>query len=81
MEQPSLEGEADTMTDLTEAQIAWEEEHMGNFRKVYPVSDSEKYDNFFIEAYHSLYQETAASRARKEHALQQKNDVSSYKFN
>lgn len=41
---------------------------MGNYRRIYPVSDSaEKYDKFFTQS-GTLYSETAASKARIEQA-------------
>ena len=45
----------------------WENKHMGNFRRVYPGPDCEKYDKFFNNT-GSLFSETAASRARIEQA-------------
>jgi hypothetical protein len=38
---------------------------MGNFRCIYPFLGSEKYDEFFYQNQSSLFQETAASRARE----------------
>lgn len=40
---------------------------MGNFRRIYPTADSEKYDRFFNTT-GTLFSETAASRARIEQA-------------
>ncbi|XP_038640229.1 tubulin polyglutamylase TTLL13-like isoform X2 [Scyliorhinus canicula] len=62
-------------------QIAWlqqvekyEKEHLGGFHRIYPRSDSEKYDNFFKQS-GSLFQETIASRAREECARQQLEEI------
>ena len=43
----------------------YENEHMGNFRRIYPNEGTEKYDKFFHSS-GSLYQETAAFKARSE---------------
>jgi tubulin polyglutamylase TTLL6/13 len=45
----------------------WEDKHMGNFRRIYPGKDTEKYDKFFNTT-GTLFSETAASRARIEQA-------------
>ncbi|XP_072348819.1 tubulin polyglutamylase TTLL13-like isoform X3 [Scyliorhinus torazame] len=62
-------------------QVAWlrqvekyEKEHLGGFHRIYPRSDSEKYDNFFKQS-GSLFQETIASRAREECARQQLEEI------
>ena len=48
------------------AQAEWEESHLGNFRLVYPNANSASYDKFLAEdCGSSLFQETAASKARK----------------
>ena len=46
----------------------WEDEHIGNYRRIYPGRDTaEKYDQFLVQS-GSLYSETAASKARMEQA-------------
>uniref|UniRef100_A0A8C8R8K6 Tubulin tyrosine ligase like 6 n=1 Tax=Pelusios castaneus TaxID=367368 RepID=A0A8C8R8K6_9SAUR len=45
----------------------YEEKNIGGFRRIYPKSDFDKYDKFF-QHNNSLFQDTAASRAREEHA-------------
>ncbi|KAJ2949676.1 hypothetical protein O0L34_g15603 [Tuta absoluta] len=45
-----------------QTQIQWEETHLGNFRRVYPVG--EQYACLFQQPSGSLYTATAASRAR-----------------
>ncbi|XP_072408936.1 tubulin polyglutamylase ttll6-like isoform X2 [Chiloscyllium punctatum] len=62
-------------------QLAWlqqaekyEKEHLGGFQRIYPKSNSEKYDNFFKQS-GSLFQETIASRAREECARQQLEEI------
>lgn len=64
--------------DYLYRQFKWEDEHMGNFRRIFPCSDSEKYDPFFRQSSISVYQDTAASRAREEALRIQKgeNEVS-----
>jgi len=46
-------------------QTKYEDAHLGNFRRIYPSDDSEKYDRFFHSS-GSLYQETASFKARSE---------------
>ncbi|KAL8176094.1 UNVERIFIED_CONTAM: hypothetical protein K2H54_021496, partial [Gekko kuhli] len=52
----------------------YEEKHIGDYRRIYPASDSDKYDKFF-QHHNSLFQETAASRAREEYARQQLQEL------
>ncbi|KAH0626768.1 hypothetical protein JD844_001954 [Phrynosoma platyrhinos] len=47
----------------------YEEKNTGGYRRIYPSSDSDRYDKFF-QHNNSLFQETAASRAREEYARQ-----------
>ena len=59
--------------ELDKAQARWleeqekyEETHLGNFRRIYPCKHAaERYDRFFHSS-GSLYQETAAFKARSE---------------
>lgn len=55
-------------------QTKWEEEHMGNFRKIYPCDGLEEYDKFFLQGASSLFQDTAASRAREEASRVQREE-------
>ncbi|EMP33772.1 Tubulin polyglutamylase TTLL6, partial [Chelonia mydas] len=52
----------------------YEEKNLGGFRRIYPKSDLDKYDKFF-QHNNSLFQETAASRAREEHARLQLQEL------
>nr|CAD7590351.1 unnamed protein product [Timema genevievae] len=52
--------------DPWQAQAMWEESHMGNFRCIYPGPVKEKFERFFHQNASSLFQDTAASRAREE---------------
>nr|XP_056719931.1 tubulin polyglutamylase TTLL6 [Euleptes europaea] len=52
----------------------YEEKHIGGYRRIYPASDPDRYDKFF-EHHNSLFQETAASRAREEYARQQLQEL------
>uniref|UniRef100_A0ACB8EV91 Uncharacterized protein n=1 Tax=Sphaerodactylus townsendi TaxID=933632 RepID=A0ACB8EV91_9SAUR len=52
----------------------YEEKHIGGYRRIYPAPDSDKYDKFF-QHHNSLFQETAASRAREEYARQQLQEL------
>lgn len=45
----------------------WEDKHMGNFRRIYPGPNTQKYDKFYNNS-GTLFSETAASRARLEQA-------------
>ncbi|XP_017879258.2 tubulin polyglutamylase TTLL13-like [Ceratina calcarata] len=60
--------------DYLQKQFKWEDEHMGNFRRIYPCTDIEKYEPFFKQTGISVYQDTAASRAREEAARVQKEE-------
>ncbi|XP_012256315.2 tubulin polyglutamylase TTLL13-like isoform X2 [Athalia rosae] len=52
--------------DPISKQHKWEDEHLGNFRRVYPGPGTEKYNQFFKQGGSSMFQDTAASRAREE---------------
>uniref|UniRef100_A0A0X3PV47 Tubulin polyglutamylase ttll6 n=2 Tax=Schistocephalus solidus TaxID=70667 RepID=A0A0X3PV47_SCHSO len=58
------------------AQMAetYENEHLGNFRRIFPSADSAKYDKF-LTANASLYQETAAFKARFEYSKQLREEI------
>ncbi|XP_012136679.2 tubulin polyglutamylase TTLL13-like isoform X2 [Megachile rotundata] len=60
--------------DHLQKQLKWEDDHMGNFRRIYPCSDSDKYQPFFKQTGISAYQDTIASRAREEAARTQKEE-------
>ncbi|CAK9819833.1 Tubulin polyglutamylase ttll6 [Anthophora plagiata] len=60
--------------DYLQKQFKWEDEHMGNFRRIYPCAESEKYEQFFRQTSISVYQDTAASRAREEASRIQKEE-------
>jgi tubulin polyglutamylase TTLL6/13 len=46
----------------------WEDQHMGNYRRIYPIPEiTEKYEKLFTQS-GTLYSETAASKARIEQA-------------
>ncbi|KAG5320523.1 TTL13 polyglutamylase, partial [Acromyrmex heyeri] len=47
-------------------QFQWEDDHMGNFRRIYPGFDEDKYQSFFTQNALSVFQDTMASRAREE---------------
>ncbi|XP_052098053.1 tubulin polyglutamylase ttll6-like isoform X17 [Mytilus californianus] len=52
----------------------YENNHMGNFRRIFPNSGSEKYEKFFHSS-GTLFQETAAFKARSEMARQQRDEI------
>lgn len=46
----------------------WENQHLGNYRRIYPTPETiPKYEQFFTQS-GTLYSETAASKARIEQA-------------
>ncbi|KAK0095567.1 hypothetical protein PV326_007965 [Microctonus aethiopoides] len=61
--------------DYFQEQYRWEDEHMGNFRRVYPCIDGDKYTLFFKQSSNSMFQNTAASRAREEASKMQREDA------
>lgn len=52
--------------DYTQRQFQWEDDHMGNFRRIYPCFDEDKYQSFFTQNALSVFQDTVASKAREE---------------
>ncbi|XP_058150683.1 tubulin polyglutamylase TTLL13 isoform X2 [Dasypus novemcinctus] len=55
-------------------QERYEDSHLGGYRRIYPGPDMEKYTPFFKHN-GSLFQETAASKAREECARQQLEEI------
>ncbi|XP_055479476.1 tubulin polyglutamylase TTLL13 [Psammomys obesus] len=55
-------------------QERYEDSHLGGYRRIYPGPDSDKYAPFFKHN-GSLFQETAASKAREECARQQLEEI------
>nr|XP_023408783.1 tubulin polyglutamylase TTLL13P [Loxodonta africana] len=55
-------------------QEQYEDSHLGGYRRIYPGPDTEKYAPFFKHN-GSLFQETAASKAREECARQQLEEI------
>lgn len=55
-------------------QEKYEDSHLGGYRRIYPGPDMEKYAPFFKHN-GSLFQETAASKAREECARQQLEEI------
>ncbi|XP_076176739.1 tubulin polyglutamylase TTLL13-like isoform X2 [Ptiloglossa arizonensis] len=58
--------------DYLQKQFKWEDDHAGNFRRIYPCNDNEKYQPFFKQNSTSVFQDTVASRAREEASRMQK---------
>ncbi|XP_019885586.2 tubulin polyglutamylase ttll6 [Camponotus floridanus] len=52
--------------DYMQRQFQWEDDHMGNFRRIYPCLTEDKYQSFFTQNTLSVFQDTVASRAREE---------------
>jgi hypothetical protein len=61
--------------DHWKIQVAWEESHLGNFRCIYPYVGFERYERYFHQNQSSLFQDTAASRAREECARIQREEL------
>ncbi|XP_051774794.1 tubulin polyglutamylase ttll6 isoform X1 [Erpetoichthys calabaricus] len=57
-----------------EQMLKYEAKHLGDFRRIYPQDDSDKYTKFFKHS-SSLFQETAASKAREECSRQQLQEL------
>ncbi|XP_069490697.1 tubulin polyglutamylase TTLL6 isoform X6 [Ambystoma mexicanum] len=53
---------------------AYEERNLGGFRRIYPTADAAKYEKFFQQS-SSIFQDTAASRARGQCARQQLQEL------
>jgi len=53
-------------SEYVQRQLQWEEDHMGNFRRIYPCSGENKYELFFTQSTLSVFQDTIASKAREE---------------
>ncbi|XP_071844447.1 uncharacterized protein [Apostichopus japonicus] len=64
----------ESQATAAEVQLKFEDAHVGNFRRIFPCEDSEKYDKYFQHS-GSLFQETAASKARGECARQQREEI------
>ncbi|XP_026206557.1 tubulin polyglutamylase ttll6 [Anabas testudineus] len=52
----------------------YEDKHLGGFKRIYPREGGDKYDKYFKHS-SSLFQETAASKAREECARQQLQEL------
>jgi len=52
----------------------WENKHIGNYRRIYPMPGTERYDKYYNNT-GSLFSETAASKARLEQAKQQMEEI------
>nr|KAF6399270.1 hypothetical protein HJG59_010157 [Molossus molossus] len=65
-------------TELSQAallnQECYEDSHLGGYRRIYPGPDTQKYAPFFKHS-GSLFQETAASKAREECTRQQREEI------
>ena len=61
------------MFDL-HALTSYEDQNLGSFRRIYPQDNEEKYKAFFENSC-SLFQETAASKARSECARIQREEI------
>ena len=53
---------------------------MGNFRRIYPGPQCEKYDPFYKQTATSMFQDTAASRAREEASKLQREETDVFYF-
>lgn len=73
------EGTHDAGLSALSQQIAWEESHLGDFRRVMPPHDPERlnyYCQFFaLQNQASIYGETAASKKREEVAKKMRLEI------
>lgn len=60
--------------ELANEQEKWENENMGNYRRIYPC-DNDKYKIFFKQNGNSMFQDTSASRAREEASKIQREEA------
>ncbi|XP_044014149.1 tubulin polyglutamylase TTLL13, partial [Aphidius gifuensis] len=60
--------------ELANEQEKWENENMGNYRRIYPCDD-DKYNIFFKQNGNSMFQDTSASRAREEASKIQREEA------
>ncbi|XP_038077493.1 tubulin polyglutamylase ttll6-like isoform X3 [Patiria miniata] len=72
--EPKKEESLESLATIQDALIKYEDEHLGGFTRIYPKEGSEKYDKYFQHS-GSLFQETAASKARGECARQQREEL------
>lgn len=64
-QQQPVNGTGDSNMAAKEAQERWEESHLGNYRKVYPCLEMNKYEKFYKQTVSSLFSDTCSSRARE----------------
>ncbi|XP_033634815.1 tubulin polyglutamylase ttll6-like isoform X1 [Asterias rubens] len=64
----------ESLASIQDALIKFEDEHLGGFTRIYPREGCDKYDKYFQHS-GSLFQETAASKARGECARQQREEL------
>lgn len=60
--------------DYIQRQFKWEDEHTGNFRRIFPCPGEDKYRPFFTQSALSVFQDTVASRAREEASRMQREE-------
>ncbi|XP_047139677.1 tubulin polyglutamylase ttll6 isoform X3 [Hydra vulgaris] len=70
--------ESREMEDYLKNLTKYEDEHIGGFRRLYPENNEEEYRLFFENSC-SLFQQTAASKARAECARLQREEISTKK--
>nr|XP_026689436.1 tubulin polyglutamylase ttll6-like isoform X3 [Ciona intestinalis] len=63
-----------TQTQYLESLEKYENEHLGGFRRIYPIAGHEKYNGYFENSC-SLFQTTAAAKAREEAAKAQREEI------
>ncbi|XP_078483142.1 tubulin polyglutamylase ttll6-like isoform X1 [Ciona intestinalis] len=63
-----------TQTQYLESLEKYENEHLGGFRRIYPIAGHEKYNAYFENSC-SLFQTTAAAKAREEAAKAQREEI------
>lgn len=63
-----------SIIDIADALKSYEDGHLGNFKRIYPENNEADYEAFFSNSC-SLFQETAASKARIECARLQREEI------
>ncbi|KAG7252641.1 hypothetical protein CRUP_027691 [Coryphaenoides rupestris] len=73
---PCKESEEQAEKDLQQEQrvLRYEDSHLGAYRRIFPREGGEKYDKYFVHS-SSLFQETAASRAREKCTREQLQEL------
>ncbi|CAL8272809.1 unnamed protein product [Lota lota] len=70
----SIEDQAEQDMQREQRVLRYEDSHLGAYRRIFPREGGEKYDKYFMHS-SSLFQETAASRAREKCTREQLQEL------